>query len=226
MNSYSSARDRLFFVHPDEIEQLVYCDDSDDEEENLQVDEEDHQFLEQETGGYQEDVVEVIIENGKIDCGEIKKHSQKRRASVLMLPDSEEISIQEVSSLPVLSPLLIPEEPVFKFRTATQFNDPKFIHPGPESEYDHSKIKVPQETDDREMPTVSELFETVCKFEGKLIANVCHFLYNNIILIFFRFMWCYCEAIPALRATRGSTICDRCAGAKSVFGSNNTHELN
>lgn len=68
-NPHSSARDRLFFVSPNEIEQLLLCDESDeyDEESVLQLDDEDNAFLENDATESlaTENLVEVIIESAK-----------------------------------------------------------------------------------------------------------------------------------------------------------------
>lgn len=101
-NPYSSARDRLFFVRPDQIEQILLCDDSDDDENCLELDDEDTAFLENDAIQLDEfdDFAEVIIESAvsQHDKPPPPKRKRKERTSAAKVQPSEVADIIPMSN--------------------------------------------------------------------------------------------------------------------------------
>lgn len=99
-NIHRSARDRLLFLRQDEIEQIMLCDDSDDDEENvLRLDDEDIAFLEEDDEAnalVNEEFVEVIIEHGK--TAELQPPPKRKRQSQPSTSSGAQIALPTLST--------------------------------------------------------------------------------------------------------------------------------
>lgn len=137
----SSARDRLFVLCSSKIEQILCCDESDDEEKMLHLENEDIALLEQDadaTEGLPDDnFVEVVIENGKSQSLKVPPPKRQRKEKEAAAPVAEPVpstsSAASVSEQP--STFQLPKKPVFHFcRVKT------YTQPGLHSDYEHSKL--------------------------------------------------------------------------------------
>ena len=170
-NPHSSARDRLFFLSPNEIEQLLLCDESDDDETVLQLDDEDNAFLENDAPEslVNENVVEVIIESAKRKSVKSPPPKRPRKERELAAPVAEPTPSTSFTASVTEEPpsLKLPtNDPVFRFRRINDYTQPMFTGVQVDCQYEHSKVLQP-EVDIDEMPSVYEVFDAVCKFEGK-----------------------------------------------------------
>lgn len=182
-NPNSSARDRLFLVRPDQYEELLFADDSADDDEILDLDEEDAAFLEQDENELVQDengveFAEVIIESAKTPPPSRKRCTvgqialDRQIAEAIASNSSEaaaesttyEAAAEEpIAAAPALS---VPPEITFNFQTTATYTQPKFSGIDMQYPFEFSKVLQPDVHNQDEMPSVYEVFDAVCHFEG------------------------------------------------------------
>lgn len=139
-------RSRNFYLTNEECIQLVNADDSDDDENNLKLDDEDIAILEGDAE--LEDGSEIVIEN--------------------VIASTRE-SIDNNTSEPIESQ---PEKNViFRWRSPrVDYQPPNYIDP---PEYFYGEVLNPTVLQDDDMPSVLDVFNAVCNFNNllELIVN-------------------------------------------------------